>query len=125
MPAVCYAVVICTTPQPSGPAPTPRDSHSVCAWGRKLVVFGGEDSNNAYLNDVATLLCPPSAKSQDGGVVDGGNDQGGFDGSGDLSQPLAVGEAAKRQGEGGRDTGGHGEPLGGSAQSSSQRFASR
>ena len=24
MPAVCYAVVICTTPQPSGPAPTLR-----------------------------------------------------------------------------------------------------
>ncbi|GJP30327.1 hypothetical protein CLOM_g741 [Closterium sp. NIES-68] len=39
----------------TGTAPSPRDSHSCCAWGNQLIVFGGEDSRNCYLSDVFVL----------------------------------------------------------------------
>lgn len=38
-----------------GIPPSPRDSHSCCSWGNQLIVFGGEDSSNCYLNDCFIL----------------------------------------------------------------------
>eukprot|EP00897_Mesotaenium_endlicherianum_P007798 jgi/Mesen1/7046/ME000369S06375 len=42
-------------PAVRGTPPAGRDSHSCSAWGGHLVVFGGEDCNNCYLDDVFLL----------------------------------------------------------------------
>eukprot|EP00850_Spirogloea_muscicola_P001011 SM000004S14881 [mRNA] locus=s4:19787:23592:+ [translate_table: standard] len=41
-----------TKATPKGMLPAPRDSHTCNSWGKYLVVMGGEDFQNSYLNDV-------------------------------------------------------------------------
>ncbi|KAJ8553730.1 hypothetical protein K7X08_024408 [Anisodus acutangulus] len=40
---------------PSGTPPSKRESHSCSSWNSKIIIIGGEDTNNFYLSDVHVL----------------------------------------------------------------------